>query len=144
MKAIPGRPTAKKVMRVATVFTGVAALATVFGPTEAAEANVPAPQPGRIWVYTSILAAHIQVCGYRDQAGSPWRCTSIQRASFIQSFGGGWRRGKVNVWLWNSAGKEYGHTCNTNRSWNGYVYGSDIYLQGPNSTPLAARNTNAC
>jgi hypothetical protein len=88
MKSVIEKPAGKKTKRVATVFTGAAALGAAFGPAaltapaaQATPANAPLkfPESFVIWVNTSPLVYSLQVCGYKFD--SPigeyvWRCTT--------------------------------------------------------------------
>jgi hypothetical protein len=134
MTSVPGKPARKKTKRVATVFTGLAAMGAAFGPAaQAAQAAPPpplnptVPQPYTIWVKTSALVYWIQVCAYKNvgtktlPAGS-WYCTGVERNPHYLSnslephsnyFGPNWVDGKVNVWVWSIGKAEWGHTCNT-------------------------------
>src|ERR1700728_20912 len=77
MKSILGTSPAKKTMRVATAFTGVAATAfagvAAFAP--GAKANSQVHYPYVLWVKTSTLVTSIQVCGYKDVGTGEWYCT---------------------------------------------------------------------
>src|ERR1017187_9696653 len=76
MKSVPGKSSAKKTMRVATAFAGVAAGVAAFAPAaQAAPDNAPVPQPYTLWVKTSGNVAYIQVCGYKDVGSGKWYCT---------------------------------------------------------------------
>jgi hypothetical protein len=77
MKSDPGKSATKKIMRVATVFTGAAAVTAAFGPAAmAAPANTAVPQPYRLTVFTGTGVWTEQVCAYQDEANGIWSCTA--------------------------------------------------------------------
>jgi hypothetical protein len=125
----------RKTMRVATVFTGAAAVTAGFAPS--ALANTRVPQPYRLTVYVGADVQRIQVCAYQSPAPGHWTCTPIRnptyhystpygdvRISGSTSFGTNWRDGKVNVWVWGysyyGTMVESGYTCNTNGAYYGH------------------------
>jgi hypothetical protein len=120
-------------MRVATVFTGAAAVTVGFAPS--ALANTRVPQPYRMTVYVGSDVQRVQVCAYKSPSPGYWTCTPIRtptyhysagglaRVAGSTSFGGNWRDGKVNVWVWgspNGSQVESGYTCNTNGAYYGH------------------------
>jgi hypothetical protein len=128
MKSALGKSAGKKTKRVATVFTGVAAMGAAFAPAAQAVPAVPAMPanpivyvPYTTWVKTSPDVYSIQVCGYHvESEGNAWYCTAKEHnphfgGSHSNFFGGPWQGGKTNIWVWagSAHGTEYGHTCNT-------------------------------
>lgn len=128
----------KKKLRVAIGFTGAAATcAAVFGPaTEAFAAGPAMPYDAFAEVTKNIKSD--QLCGYQSPAPGHWACTAVKNnpghsrgQSSVAVFGGGWRYGKFNLWVWGTSGKEYLHTCNTNDAWVGsYAYTSGAVPYG--------------
>lgn len=135
-------------MRVATVFTGAAAVTAGFAPS--ALANTRVPQPYRMTVYVSPDVARIQVCGYQSPYPGHWTCTPIRTPTHhfskgglalipgSTSFGGNWRDGKVNVWVWSSPNNtESGYTCNTNGAYYGHFKANGgVSLTGSSNDPI--------
>jgi hypothetical protein len=134
MKSILGTSAAKKTMRVATAFTGVAATAftgvATFAP--AAKANSQVYYPYVLWVKTSSLVTSIQVCGYKDVGTGEWYCTEPEANPYhylgthSNYFGGNWKDGKVNVYDWWHSTEYHAwikssHTCNTNGAYHGVL-----------------------
>jgi hypothetical protein len=125
MRPVTGK-SAARVMRVATALTGVVAGTAIFGPAQTALANTPLEDPYRISVKLSKDVGELQVCGYKSLKGSPWECTGItvnggyNKEPYVNYMGSDWRRGKVNVWVWNNTQTdEHLHTCNTNGGYFG-------------------------
>jgi len=151
MKSRPGKSAAKKIMRVATVFTGVGATAA-FGPAAmAAPANTPVPQPYKLTVYTGIGNTYEQVCAYKDVGSGEWTCTPKERnphyltGSESMSFGNNWRRGEVKVWIWSSTNHEYLALCNTNGAYNGHFKATGgVSLSAGNGFALGPFNGQEC
>jgi hypothetical protein len=141
MNAVTPEPSAnknkknKKKLRVAVGFTGAAAACVgVFAPATEAQAAGPA-MPYHVFAEVTKNIKSVQLCGYQSPPPGHWSCTTIRknpghsRQSSTDVFGGGWRYGKFNLWVWGTSGKEYGHTCNTNNAWTGsYDYS---YSGGP-------------
>jgi hypothetical protein len=137
MKSDVGKPARKKTMRVATALTGVTACATVFAPTQAARAASTPAQPYTLLVDIQAVVSKIQVCGYKSPAPGRWTCTAVEpnpkylKESSSAYMGNGWRRGKINVWLWDKVAtpSKGGWTCNTNGAYHGWVNdGNRVHL----------------
>jgi hypothetical protein len=110
------RPKAKKIKRVATVFTGVAA--------GAAGMMVPAtPAMAATQYYQAVVLAtqgevNIQVCGYNQY--NTWICTGEKNATWVSTGGGygvyaaswpnWWFRGYTRVW-WGGHGRGSWNQC---------------------------------
>jgi hypothetical protein len=142
MKSVLGKSAVKKTMRVATAFTGAAGFAAAglaaYAPTAKADSYVPWPYA--LWVNADRYIYSLQVCGWKDTGGGggAWTCTAKQHNPYFYGdtctfscinshpayFGSNWKDGQVNVWNWNSSGKEYLHTCNTNGAYYGRLRGT--------------------
>jgi hypothetical protein len=156
MKSILGTSTAKKTMRVATAFTGVAASAfagvAAFAP--AAKANSQVPSPYTIWVKTSSLVTSIQVCGYKDVGSGEWYCTAKEpnphhNTEHSNYFGGNWKDGKVNVYEWDytsyfNSTQSGAHTCNTNGAYHGVFRTGGVSLSAGNHASLGVDSKAEC
>lgn len=140
-------------MRVATVFTGVAAATVAFAPS--ALANTRVPQPYRMTAYIGSDVSSVQVCAYKSPSPGDWTCTSIRtptyhhsahgaRVAGSTSFGGNWRDGQVKVWIWGTSAdgtkQKEEYTCNT----NGVYYGHFKADGGVSLTasPIAGKSTS--
>ena len=153
MKSVPGKSSAKKTMRVATAFTGVAAGVAAFAPAaQAAPDNAPVPQPYTLWVRTSGNVAYMQVCGYKDVGSGKWYCTGQEVNSpyfssnkvHSASFGTNWKRGKVNVYLWSGSSTEFDATCNTNGAYHGVFRTGGVVLSGGFNAALGVKKGQEC
>ena len=153
MKSVPGKSSAKKTMRVATAFTGVAAGVAAFAPAaQAAPDNAPVPQPYTLWVKTSGNVAYMQVCGYKDVGSGKWYCTGQEVNSpyfssnkvHSASFGTNWKRGKVNVYLWSGSSTEFDATCNTNGAYHGVFRTGGVVLSGGFNAALGVKKGQEC
>lgn len=152
MRSVLGKSSIKKTMRVATVFTGVAAGTAVFAPV--AKANSAAPYPYKAWVYTGADVVSLQVCGYKDVGSGEWYCTAVERnpynskSNHANYMGSNWKDGKMNVWVFNShpggtGPTEWGHTCNTNGAYHGVFRTGGVSLSAGNHKPLVSA-TSEC
>ena len=153
MKSVPGKSSAKKTMRVATAFAGVAAGVAAFAPAaQAAPDNAPVPQPYTLWVKTSGNVAYMQVCGYKDVGSGKWYCTGQEVNSpyfssnkvHSASFGTNWKRGKVNVYLWSGSSTEFDATCNTNGAYHGVFRTGGVVLSGGFNAALGVKKGQEC
>ena len=153
MKSVPGKSSAKKTMRVATAFTGVAAGVAAFAPAaQAAPDNAPVPQPYTLWVKPSGNVAYMQVCGYKDVGSGKWYCTGQEVNSpyfssnkvHSASFGTNWKRGKVNVYLWSGSSTEFDATCNTNGAYHGVFRTGGVVLSGGFNAALGVKKGQEC
>lgn len=118
-------PARKKTMRVATVFTGAAGIVAALAPMQPAQAASVVPMPYNLTARLSARVTSAQLCGYRSESGTGhWTCTPRAHTA-VGTGGAHWtdesdlRRGKINLWMWNSHGAEFGATCNTNGSYQG-------------------------
>jgi hypothetical protein len=75
---MPAVKKSKKKMRVATAFTDAAA-ATAVGVFVPMPAHA-AVETQKIWVWTGQSVSYIQLCGYREPAGT-WQCTVKHQVS---------------------------------------------------------------
>ena len=138
----------RKKMRVAITVTGAAAAAAgVFAPAGVAKAATPGTD--EIWVYTAASVTDIQLCGYRDPAGT-WHCTvkhvnPHHGAASTNYLGSDWIPSKFNVWEWNGTA-EAGHTCYTSsqNGWNGFSRIGGLDLTAPFLRPLGMSNGIYC
>jgi hypothetical protein len=159
---------ARKALHVATLFTGVTACAAVYAPAmaNAQTATTPAPglapppgdhvmhaggtspdiatasnhEPYTLNVYMAASVYSFQVCGWHTN--NQFSCTpnfsDPYPTAHTFNVGGGWNRGKINVW-WNGHGRGSFDTCNTNPGgFNGFSNsnGTNVILTGANSAPI--------
>jgi hypothetical protein len=155
--AMPKSSKNKKKMRVAIGFTGAAATcAAVLVPATEAQAAGP-KMPYDVFAEVTKNVESVQLCGYQSPAPGHWACTTRRKnpghsrgQSSPDVFGGGWRYGKFNLWVWGTSGTEYLHTCNTNNAWVGsYAYTSGAVPYGlifdtSNIPDALGRSTREC